>query len=376
MQKLRNIIFLVIIVGILWHFYSDAYERSGVQGVIEEVRTDVVQIKNNPAIIHTIESINTEIQLLFDRFSNNQNELDQKGDSAPEKPELHAPSEQSFSIHNIEIGDTQSDVEQQAGEPKRSSFNEYGVHWNTYHENYQNFFMVAYDQNDKVVGLYTNQDLLSSTFDIHFDRTKSDVLNNLGEPLQGIQKGFVTYQTNHNDEYHLFLQDNNYVTIFYDKHENDTVTAIQIVSKDLEQQKTGYFSEASKQLREGLEYQLFDLTNATRVKHGLPVLEWDEAVRATARNHSTDMADNNYFSHTNLEGLSPFDRLKEDEIAFRTAGENLASGQSSSIFAHEGLMNSIGHRENILNPDFQFLAVGVSFNEENKPYYTENFRTK
>ncbi|MEH7383070.1 CAP domain-containing protein [Bacillus sp. JJ1533] len=88
------------------------------------------------------------------------------------------------------------------------------------------------------------------------------------------------------------------------------------------------------------------------------------------------MAENNYFSHTNLQGLSPFDRMLEDEILFSIAGENLAYGQFSSIFAHEGLMNSMGHRENILKKEYKYLGVGVAFNTESHPYYTENFYTK
>ena len=33
--------------------------------------------------------------------------------------------------------------------------------------------------------------------------------------------------------------------------------------------------------------------------------------------------------------------------------------QVSSIYAHQGLMNSIGHRKNILNDTFKILGVGV-----------------
>ena len=96
-------------------------------------------------------------------------------------------------------------------------------------------------------------------------------------------------------------------------------------------------------------------------------------ISETARKHSVDMAINDYFSHENLQGLSPFDRMKEDDIKFRRAGENLAYGQSSSIFAHEGLMNSKGHRDNILIKDYSHLGIGVAFNEKSQPYYTENF---
>src|SRR5699024_8076534 len=127
------------------------------------------------------------------------------------------------------------------------------------------------------------------------------------------------------------------------------------------------------ELKEGFEYQLFDLTNAERVNHGLSVLNWEDGVRQTARSHRADMAVNHYFNHTNQQGLSPSGRMKRDGIAFRGAGENIASGQMSSIFAHEGLMNSLGHRENILHRDYQFLAIGVAFDDEKTPYYTENF---
>ena len=179
-----------------------------------------------------------------------------------------------------------------------------------------------------------------------------------------------------NDEFNLFQIDNSYITIFYDKHENQTVTGVQIISEELEQQKKDYYPEESQQLKEGFEFQLFDLTNAARVEHGLSVLTWDDQVKMTARDHSADMAENHYFNHTNLEGLSPFDRMEEDNITFHAAGENLAAGQMSSIFAHEGLMNSLGHRENILQTQFESLGVGVAFDSESKPYFTENFLAK
>ena len=250
------------------------------------------------------------------------------------------------------------------------------VNWFTYHENYQNFFMVAYDQHDKVAGLFTNQDLISSKHSITLGSSKETVLAAIGEPMKGIRKGLVTYRTQNDGEYDQFQFDTSYVTIFYDKHENNTVTAIQIISDSLEQQREDFYPEGSTALKEGFELQLFDLTNAARVEHGLPFLTWDHTVRETARDHSSDMAVNNYFDHINLEGQSPFDRMEEDKISFRAAGENLAAGQISSIFAHEGLMNSLGHRENILHTDFESLGVGVAFDPESKPYFTENFLTR
>ena len=108
----------------------------------------------------------------------------------------------------------------------------------------------------------------------------------------------------------------------------------------------------------------------------MSILTYDDAVSNTARKHSEDMAIHNYFSHENLKGKSPFDRLEDDGLTFSYAGENLAYGQTSSIFAHEGLMNSMGHRKNILNSDYRNLGVGTAFNENATPYYTENFYSK
>jgi uncharacterized protein YkwD len=376
LPKVRNIIFLLLVAGGLWHFYGETFKQFGVQGVFEEIRSDVNGIKENPEVMAAFETLNKEFQLLISELTGQLSDKEQPIQKNVEKPTLDSPSEQTFSVHNVELGDDRSEVEGKVGTHKRSSLNEYGVNWVTYHDNYQNFFMVAYNQQNKVSGLYTNQDLVSSTKDITFKSSRDIVLSKLNEPLKSIRKGLVSYQIQNNQEYDTFLIDNHFVTIFYDKHENNTVTAIQIISGELEKQKAEYFTEPSEELKEGFEYQLFDLTNAARVNHGLSILSWEESVRETARNHSKDMADNNYFNHTNLEGQSPFDRMKEDDIAFRMAGENLATGQLSSIFAHEGLMNSLGHRENILQSGFESLGVGVAFNKESRPYYTENFLTQ
>jgi uncharacterized protein YkwD len=374
--KVRNIVALLLVVGGFWYFYGETFNQFGVEGVFAEIRSDINEIKENPEVIAAVDQASDGIQYWLGELTEKLQDNEPQNQDVAEKPQLAAPSEQSFSIHNVELGDDRSEVEQQAGPAKRSSLNEYGVEWATYHEDYQNFFMAAYDEQNKVVGLYTNQDLLTSTNEITFKDSRESVLKMTNEPLESIQKGFVSYQIQNNQEYDTFLIDNNYVTIFYDKHDDNSVTAIQIISGELEQNRRKFFTDESPELKEGFEYQLFDLTNAARVNHGLSVLSWDEAVRETARGHSVDMADNNYFSHTNLEGQSPFDRMTADGISYRMAGENLAMGQLSSIFAHEGLMNSLGHRENILQADFKSLAVGVAFNAESRPYYTENFLTK
>lgn len=106
------------------------------------------------------------------------------------------------------------------------------------------------------------------------------------------------------------------------------------------------------------ERQLFDLVNEERVQRGLSALAWDERLVPVARAHSEEMLKLKYFSHESPVTGSPFDRLKAAGITYSRAGENLAFAQSVSV-AHRALMDSPGHRENILRPEFSRLAIGV-----------------
>ncbi|MGW6606456.1 CAP domain-containing protein [Peribacillus butanolivorans] len=379
MRKLFNIVVLLLLLGGFWYGYGKDIQESGFKAGVRSFASDVRSLINGPEVSTALDKLNTGVNYLIGELTetlDNASKEEQPETEQVKKPTLEAPAEASFSVRNIEIGDTKASVEKLAGEAKRQTRNEYGVDWFAYHENYQNFFMVAYDADDKVVGLYTNQDLISSKQGIKRGTPKEAVTEKLGDPVTKLLKGNVYYQIRSDGEYDMFEMDKSYVTIFYDKHEKNTVTSIQIIDAKLEKQKSAYFAEASPELKNGFEYQLFDLTNASRVNHDLSVLSWDKQVKVTAQDHSADMAVNQYFNHTNLEGESPFDRMEDDKITFRMAGENLAAGQNSSIFAHEGLMNSIGHRENKLQKDFESLGVGVAFEENAKPYYTENYLKK
>ncbi|PAE44230.1 CAP-associated domain-containing protein [Bacillus sp. 7884-1] len=375
MFRFLRLIAILFLIYISWPFIAKQLDNSEIQANF------VSSIKDNLEVPETISVLYDDIQQMLKQLGFQLDEMQQTQEKSKEEPlekvELTPPSEQTFSVHNIELGNEKAEIEHNLGIAKRISVNEYGANWHAYHENYHDFFMVMYDDNNKAAGLYTNQDLLASTNGIKIgNSSKESVRSILGEPITKIQKGMVIYQLQEDSDNDLFLLDDAYVTIFYDKHENDTVTAIQIISKPLEENKKDFYTEASPTLKEGFEYQMFDLTNAARINHQLPILTWDDHVRETAREHSADMAENDYFDHKNLEGQSPFDRMKEDAVAFHTAGENLAYGQLSSIFAHEGLMNSLGHRENILRQDYEYLGVGVAFNEKSQPYYTQNYYAK
>jgi len=106
------------------------------------------------------------------------------------------------------------------------------------------------------------------------------------------------------------------------------------------------------------ERQMFDLVNDERAAVGLARLKWDDRLLPVARQHSEEMFKLKYFAHQSPVSGSPFDRLKTAGITYTRAGENLAYAQSVSV-AHRGLMQSQGHRENILRPEFTHMAIGV-----------------
>ncbi|NLH58986.1 MAG: hypothetical protein GX461_06195 [Clostridiales bacterium] len=116
------------------------------------------------------------------------------------------------------------------------------------------------------------------------------------------------------------------------------------------------------------EQRMVNLVNSERQKAGLAPLKVDLDLSRVARIKSQDMRDNNYFSHTSPTYGSPFDMMRSFGISYRTAGENIAL-HSSVESAHNGLMNSDGHRANILSPNFTHIGIGIVDGR----YYTQMF---
>ena len=98
-----------------------------------------------------------------------------------------------------------------------------------------------------------------------------------------------------------------------------------------------------------IEKAVLDLTNAERQKAGLKPLQTDSALMNSARQKSTDMATNNYFSHTSPTYGSPFDQMKAIGISYNSAAENIAMGQRTAEEVVKAWMESPGHRENIMD---------------------------
>ena len=122
------------------------------------------------------------------------------------------------------------------------------------------------------------------------------------------------------------------------------------------------------------EQEVFDLVNQIREENGLEPFVYNETLAETARAHSQDMIDRNFFDHTNPDGKSPFDRMRENGLSYSMAAENIAVGYPSPEAVVEGWMNSEGHRANILG-GCEELGVGLALGGSYGYYWTQCFAT-
>ena len=106
------------------------------------------------------------------------------------------------------------------------------------------------------------------------------------------------------------------------------------------------------------EAEMLALVNAERSLVGLPALVADPELAAVARLHAIEMFNEGYFSHDSPNTGTPFDRLSARGVQYRFAGENLAFAPDVEG-AHEGLMDSPGHRANIVEPGYRRVGIGA-----------------
>jgi uncharacterized YkwD family protein len=119
--------------------------------------------------------------------------------------------------------------------------------------------------------------------------------------------------------------------------------------------------------------QVLDLVNQERAKAGVSPLKLSTSLDSMAKVKAEDMRDNNYFSHTSPSYGSPFDMMKKFGISFSTAGENIAAGQQSASDVMNSWMNSPGHRQNILNPSYTEIGIGVAKGGSYGTYWVQDF---
>lgn len=283
---------------------------------------------------------------------------------------------QDFTFYNLGIGSTLTALKNELGNPDRIDPSIYGFRWYIYNDDYANYIQVGV-QNDKIVAFYTNNVHWTSKSGLHVGSTKTEVINQLGSEIQQLTKGYYIYKSSDldpNDEYGLYKNTPAYLRIFYDTHENNTITGIFVVQTEIEEAFVDYYGTPNEALKDAFEEQCFDLANADRVRRSLSAFDWSDRSADTARMHSEDMAENNFFAHVNLDGKEPYERGEANGISYRVYAENIAGGLPNAIYTHQAWMNSEGHRKALLS-DTDYLGVGVAWGGFYNVYYTENFYT-
>lgn len=125
------------------------------------------------------------------------------------------------------------------------------------------------------------------------------------------------------------------------------------------------------------ERRAFELVNEERRGRGQQPLAWDGELTRLARRHSENMARQNFFSHTDRDGLDAADRAAVGGVCgWHAIAENIAYNQGFDDpvgFAVERWMQSPKHRENILRTSFTHAGIGVSRAADGRVYFTQVF---
>ncbi|MCM3358638.1 SafA/ExsA family spore coat assembly protein [Psychrobacillus sp. MER TA 171] len=122
-----------------------------------------------------------------------------------------------------------------------------------------------------------------------------------------------------------------------------------------------------------IEQDVIKLVNVERANAGLSPLSYDWELGRVAQYKSQDMHDQKYFSHTSPVYGTPFTMMKNFGISYKSAGENIAQGQTTAKAVVKAWMNSEGHRANILNKNYTHIGVGYV---KDGNYWTQMFIQK
>lgn len=274
-------------------------------------------------------------------------------------------AQEGIRLQGVAIGDTADQVVQVMGQPVRQDKAAAGMVWYIYNKDYTRYAQIGV-KDGKVVALFSNgkgwQFATGDTRGLDGLTTAAGADKLWGEAEYDADY-FIVYQA-----------DGSSIYLYVDKYEANRVDGVLVMEKafDAAYRMT---TPAAAELQ-SMEREVFDLANTFRKEKGVKTLAWNDTIAKAARLHSEDMAERNYFDHTNPDGKSAGDRMAAQGAgSFRTWGENIAAGFTDAIDAHYGWVNSSGHRANMLNEAFSTLGVGVADGGDYGIYFTQNFYT-
>ena len=137
-----------------------------------------------------------------------------------------------------------------------------------------------------------------------------------------------------------------YKTVVLGKTEEDSISAMKT---KIEKEEVILSSD---------EQEVLELINEYRAENGLSELKPFSDLQEVAKLKAEDLVNNEYFAHTSPILGTPFEMLKDNEVSYKVAGENLA-GYMTAEKAVEAWINSPTHRDNILENRYEYTGIYV-----------------
>lgn len=284
--------------------------------------------------------------------------------------ETETPIVKGFQIRGIPIGASETTLTQTLGKPVRKDVNAYGFSWWIYHDAYKDYTAVGV-HNGKVVGFYTLSEQFASDGLLTLGMTKSQVNEKLGMPIESILKGNVKYKQDNSPYVATYENDLYFIKTHFDAHLGGKLYGVQVLTKEAERLLKGFYGTSSLLLKSAYEQQIFDLANVFRVQNKIVPYVYSQEASTVAYKRSEDMALNHYFDHVSPTGITAAHVFKSIGVTPHLVSENISAGYINAFDAHNGWLNSKGHRENMLR-NIKYLGAGVYFGGTYNVYYTQN----
>jgi len=295
---------------------------------------------------------------------------------------------------DLRIGISTAELEGLMGQPSRVDPTPFEYEWWIYNQDYNNYFQVGVRDNE-VVRIYSNSANWGYK-EAQIGKRVSEVENalDLSDSIEfEYHNATITLEPQGNATDWIYMSIDReeavdtVVQVIVDLHDDNRITAVLL--SDIEANlATGNYAHriswsgdrpefgprdlSTREQRgvdQALEAQFLDLINSIRVRNGIHPLTSYQPIAQVALEHSKDMYYNDFFSHNSPHTGSVGDRVEAANISFQRVLENISYGRNDAIKTHESLMNSLGHRKNILNEGIIELGAGVYQNHK----YTQKF---
>lgn len=272
------------------------------------------------------------------------------------------------------VGQSTKKLQEKLGTPDRKSPSAYDFNWWVYHKSPSNYLLIGVE-NNKVKQVYlTGADAKATPFKIGqgIDEIYRNTITD-AEVTVKIKHNVYTFILNEEDLQSriLVMYDGLYAQLYFDSI-NKTLEAVRFIDGETLVKQHPYdmtyvgdlitpsipSSFKQEEIDQENQKQLFELTNIYRLQKGLPALTSKEDLNELAMAHSEKLAVNK-ISREEQESDAFKDRLKNAEIQFDVAGENVTEDYLDAPEAINGLLNSEKHRDTLLNKQFNQIGTGA-----------------